>query len=308
VSAVLTCPSVARYACGHCWHDTCLDCGWCAAAGCVCHCELGFEPSEDAPAGPGFWLGTHQPHWLAMAGVPLFVSHRRLAGRRQLPRAAWPWALDSGGFTELSMHGRWETSPGAYVTAVRRYRDEIGRMAWAAPQDWMCEPWITAKTGLSVVEHQARTVGNLLDLRALAPDLPFVPVLQGWSLADYERCAERYERAGLDLTAEPVVGLGSVCRRQATGEAAAIVTTLAARGLRLHGFGFKLGGLAECGHALASADSLAWSLDARRRPPMDGHKHGNCANCLPYALTWRERVVSLLATPRPRQLDLWEAA
>ena len=28
-----------------------------------------------------FYLGTHQPGWLASAGVELFVSHRRLAQR-----------------------------------------------------------------------------------------------------------------------------------------------------------------------------------------------------------------------------------
>jgi O-acetyl-ADP-ribose deacetylase (regulator of RNase III) len=32
-----------------------------------------------------------------------------------------PWALDSGGFTELSLHGRWKATPAAYVAAVRRY-------------------------------------------------------------------------------------------------------------------------------------------------------------------------------------------
>ena len=48
------------------------------------------------------------------------------------------------------------------------------------------------------------------------------------------------------------------------------------------------------GHALASADSLAWSYDARRRPPLPGHTHKNCANCQPYALTWRTRVLNSL--------------
>ena len=52
---------------------------------------------------------------------------------------------------------------------------------WAAPQDWMCEPAIIAKTGLAVVEHQRRTVTNFLELQALAPDLPFIPVLHGWA-------------------------------------------------------------------------------------------------------------------------------
>src|SRR5207248_3954856 len=85
-----------------------------------------------------FYLGTHQPAWLARdLGVPLLVSHRRLASRRSLPRATGPWALDSGGFTELSLYGKWRTDVHAYVAAVRRYSREIGNLDWAAGHDWM---------------------------------------------------------------------------------------------------------------------------------------------------------------------------
>jgi integrase len=84
------------------------------------------------------YLGTHIPSWLNRPlGVPLLVSHRRLAGRRSLPRAVNSWALDSGGFTELDLHGRWQTDEKDYVRSVRRYADEIGNLAWATPQDWM---------------------------------------------------------------------------------------------------------------------------------------------------------------------------
>jgi hypothetical protein len=253
--------------------------------------------------GAGFYLGTHQPGWLGRVEVRLFVSHRTLRGRRTLPRAAAPWALDSGGFTELALHGRWRTTPAQYADAVARYHAEVGRLAWAAPQDWMCEPAMLARTGLSVEAHQARTVDNYCTLRQLAPDLPVIPVVQGWTLPDYLRCLERYQAAGVDLTRVPLVGLGSVCRRQATSQIGAIVAELAAGGLRLHGFGVKLGGLAAYADLLASADSLAWSYAARRRPPLPGcrtHKH--CANCLRYALGWRAQVVATLA--RPRQLRL----
>ena len=91
-------------------------------------------------AGVIFYLGAHQPHWLESAGFPLFVSHRRLRERRSLPRAIAPWALDSGGFTALSGDGTWDMTPGQYVAAVERYAAEIGRLEWAAPMDWMCEP------------------------------------------------------------------------------------------------------------------------------------------------------------------------
>jgi hypothetical protein len=242
-----------------------------------------------------FYLGAHHPHWLERAPFPLFVSHRRLAARRRLPRAATGWALDSGGFTELRLHGRWQTSAADYVAAVRRYREEIGGLEWVAPQDWMCEPFMLAKTGLGIAVHQARTVANYLELRDLAPDLPFIPVLQGWGLDDYVRCAEMYARAGVDLTAEPLVGVGSVCRRQATGEIEVIFHTLASLGLRLHGFGVKAGGLARYADCLASADSLAWSFEARRAAPLPGCSHANCANCLPYAAAWRERALARLS-------------
>lgn len=139
------------------------------------------SPGGTAPtaaAGPTFYLGAHQPHWLRLAGFPLFVSHRQLA-RRSLRPAAGRWALDSGGFTELSMHGQWVTPAAAYAEAVAGYAERVGGLDFAAPQDWMCEPQMISRTGLSVREHQDRTVANYLELRALAPDLPFIPVVQG---------------------------------------------------------------------------------------------------------------------------------
>ena len=256
-----------------------------------------------------FFLGAHHPHWLAnarFAAVPLFVSHRSLGRYKTLPRAVGSWALDSGGFTELSMHGRWVTTPAAYARAVMRYRDEIGGLAWASPQDWMCEPVMLAKTGLAVAEHQRRTIASVLDLRALGA--PVIPVLQGWATGDYWEHVEDYDRAGLDLTREPVVGVGTVCRRQNTGGAATLMHSLASMGLRLHGFGFKATGLRAAGDALASADSLAWSYNARREPalPECRGKHKNCANCPLWALSWREDLLASL--DRGRQLSLMGVA
>jgi hypothetical protein len=172
-----------------------------------------------------FFTGSHRPHWLTFAQVPLFISARTLADYRTTGDD-WPtraagrfgcgiWALDSGGFSELSMFGEWQTDEGKYVGEVRRWRDEIGLLDWAAAQDWMCEPFILAKTGKTIEQHQRLTVENYLTLRMLAPDLPFVPVLQGWTVPDdYLRHVDQYAQAGVDLFAIPRVGLGSVCRRQ----------------------------------------------------------------------------------------------
>src|SRR5690242_18874673 len=92
-----------------------------------------------------FFLGTHQPQWLERMAIPMFVSHRRLTGRRKMPRARGQWALDSGGFSELSMFGKWTITPMQYIEGIRRYVSEIGNLEWAAAQDWMCEPFIIGK-------------------------------------------------------------------------------------------------------------------------------------------------------------------
>jgi hypothetical protein len=212
----------------------------------------------------------------------------------------------------LSRYGTWDhgPTPQQYVTRIRRYREQIGHLSWAAPQDWMCEPFITARTGLPVADHQRRTVDNLLRLRDLGPDLPVIPVLQGWTVSDYLRCADLYDQAGIDLAAEPLVGVGSVCRRQATTQTETLLTVLHARGItRLHGFGVKIGGLLRCGHLLTSADSMAWSFAARRQPPLPGCqiRHINCANCPRFAYQWHHRVAAALARPRYTQLPLFPA-
>lgn len=251
-----------------------------------------------------FYLGTHMPHWLTKPDIPpLFVSVNRLAKRATLPRATGRWSLDSGGFTELSMNGRWTRTAADYITLTRWFRDEIGGLDWAAPQDWMCEPWIVAKTGLTVAEHQHRTVDNYHQLTTDAPDLPFIPVLQGWTLDDYCRHVEMYAESGVDLAEFETVGLGSVCRRQATAEIGTLVATLATGyRLNLHGFGVKGDGLRRYGWLLTSADSMAWSARGRRINPCPHGTAKSCANCLPHALEWRRRA--LQSERRPVQMAL----
>lgn len=260
-----------------------------------------------------YYTGTHEVSWLTKARVPLFISHRRLAGRRSLPRAAGHWALDSGGFSELSLYGEWRTAPEEYNTAVLRYDEEIGELGWAAPQDWMCEPIMLARTGLTVAEHQRRTVDNFVRLQELWAaasdrDSPYMPVLQGWALDDYLRCMDLYERAGVALDRFPVVGVGSVCRRQATGEIADILGAIRRvdPGMPLHGFGVKVRGLKQYAHLLTCADSMAWSYDARRSDPLPGHTHKNCANCLTFAMRWRARVLASLTSPPDPDLFSFE--
>ena len=246
---------------------------------------------------PTFYLGTHQPSWLTSSKFPLFISHKRLARyKRRLPVARCRWALDSGAFSELSTYGRWTVTPEEYVAAVRRYRDEIGRLDWAAPRTDV-RAAIVAKTGLSVQEHQRQTVDNYVRLKELAPDLPFIPVLQGWQLEDYLRCVDDVpsRRASIGRPSRWLASARSVAVKPPTRSDRSW-RRCAGLGLRLHGFGVKTEGLRRYGQYLASADSMAWSFRGRRIHGCRHRRHGRTplseANCQYFASEWRSRVVS----------------
>ena len=246
-----------------------------------------------------FYLGTHKPNWLKLTDVPLFVSRRRLAEVKKLPRALGPWALDSGAFSEIDQHGKWTLSPADYIAEVRRYSAEIGNMQWAAIQDWMCEPQMLAKTGKTIEEHQRLTTHSYLALKWAAPEIPWCPVLQGFEHDDYLRHADEYNRVlPYPIEGCKIVGLGSVCRRQGTKEADSIIWDLHARGFKLHAFGFKITGLEQSAHLLESADSMAWSRAARFDPPLPGCTHKTCSNCIKYAMKWRKNVLDAIRVPK----------
>lgn len=255
-----------------------------------------------------FYLGIPRPDWLRSMAVPVCVSYRQLRGRSTYPARARDvagspiaWVLDSGAFTEVSQNGRWTVPPGQYADYVNELWGRNLGLRWAGIQDWMCEPFILEKTGLTLEEHQERTIQSYETLSALAPRVTWAPTLQGQSPEDYVRHFEAYLSRGHDLRQAEVVGLGSVCRRQKTPEIDAILAALAPLGLRLHGYGVKKLGLERGRYALESSDSMAWSAEAfHRHVILPGHQHGiprwrrslqrmeygNCANCAEYALNY----------------------
>jgi len=259
-----------------------------------------------------FYLGTHRPDWLWKHdhNINWFVSNRTLSKRKNLLPAINEWALDSGGFSEIRLLGRWETTPKEYVAAVKRYKNEIGKLKWAAIQDWMCEDIMLKITGKTIKDHQRLTTMSYLTLRDLAPEINWLPVLQGFELDDYLNHIDQYLKNDVDVTTLKAVGVGSICRRQATLAAQNILLSLSITGVKIHGFGLKITALKnqQVCRSIISADSLAWSFTARKLPPLYGHevKHKNCANCFDFALLWLNKIRKIIENSmRPMTLDEW---
>lgn len=214
-----------------------------------------------------FFTGLHQPSDAPRVRAAFISVHR--SRQRKGPIRARRWIMDSGAFTTLDLHGCYPDSPESYAAEVRRRAtDGSTRPLRAVSQDFMCEPFMLARTGLTLTDHQRLTIERYDAL--LVSDtggVPVMPVLQGYSPESY---VEHIRQYGERLTPRMWVGVGSVCKRNADPSAIRAVLLAIKRtrpDLRLHGFGVKTTSLG-CGlirSLLFSADSMAWSYAARRQ-------------------------------------------
>jgi hypothetical protein len=222
-----------------------------------------------------FYTGMHLPahaHVLARA----FVSWSVLK-RRRSDFAVNEWVLDSGAFTQLDRHHDYTEPPEVYAAAIHRW-SSCGKLDAAVTQDYMCEPFMLAKTGKTVAEHQRLTIERYdaihAELQRLGCTTYLMPVLQGYQPHEYVSHIRQYgERLGYGAW----VGVGSVCKRNGNPDAiAAVLLAIKAErpDLRLHGFGVKTTSLRSklITELLHSADSMAWSFAARREGFQQGIK------------------------------------
>jgi hypothetical protein len=246
-----------------------------------------------------FFVGLHQPADAQHFDLAC-ISINRLRGRRKAIDCG-NVLVDSGAFTELAQHGRYRHTVEEYAAEVRRLHQlGVVSISAAVAQDYMCEPWMLEKTGLTIADHQRLTIDRFDALQACRLPVPIMPVLQGFAPSDYVAHVHQY---GERLTFGMWVGVGSVCKRQ--GDPRAIVAVLQAirsvrPDLRLHGFGVKKTSLLHPGvrEYLYSADSMAWSFAAR--------KQGRNANDWNEAATFVATVNNAAAVGfQPWQLEMF---
>ncbi len=212
-----------------------------------------------------FFVGLHQPSNARHFRRCMLSVNRLLTRVNDFPIGEW--MLDSGAFSEIRRHGCYREAPPAYAERIRRW-SRCGNLVAAVSQDFMCEPFILDRTGLTVDDHQALTIERYDGLRdAVGPAAYVMPVLQGYWPEEYLRHLRSY---GDRLGQGAWVGVGSVCKRNARPEEVeAVLEAIRCErpDLRLHGFGIKLTALASSvvRRCLYSADSMAWSWSARRQ-------------------------------------------
>ncbi len=166
--------------------------------------------------------------------------------------------LDSGGYGAAFYDDGFKFSIDEYAELVQKIRPEY----WAT-MDYPCEP--NVRQGMTVNKRIALTIKNCQKL--LSVGLPgCVPVIQGWELNDYLLCVELMRKANV---IQPVMGIGSICRRGKQAEIVEIVRHLHKElpQTQFHAFGVKINAL-KCNNGeilnyLHSIDTAAWQFNEK---------------------------------------------
>ena len=167
--------------------------------------------------------------------------------------------IDSGGFTAAKRWGSYPWTHQQYVDWIRATsRDVI--LDFCAVMDYACEPNVDRSILATNKDRIKATIKNEMELKRIAPDLPWLPVLQGDNLL--ERAYDLDRRCKLGALPAGYAGLGSVCGRGAGG-AKSVVKFYADQlpGVRYHGFGMHIQALDDDAvyNAIRSWDSYSWN-------------------------------------------------
>lgn len=176
-------------------------------------------------------------------------------------------AADCGGFVATRIWGEYKYSAAHYVDWLHSWRPQ-----WAATMDYCCENEITTGNAGIVRERQNRTTENAYHFWQTYHDTPWVwvPTIQGWHVADYERHAlqlkplitEMFSHYGPQSAFR--VGIGTLCARASAKTIQEVVSMVSRTlpGVPLHLWGVKLSVMKSTlmlPEHVASVDSAAWN-------------------------------------------------
>ncbi len=203
--------------------------------------------------------------WAMRRGVREWAGWR-LAPLANLPERA-DCMLDSGGFTAHVTYRGFPWTIAQYLDLAAAYPFRL-----FASLDYPAEHEIAGDRA-AVRERISRTIAANRETRRQAEDRGLedrlMPVLQGRTPEDFERCADAL---AWSIVPGRTIGVGSMCRRQTRGPDGLVAVlehldrVLPAR-VRLHAFGVKgdaLPYLRHLEHRVVSIDSQAYGVAARR--------------------------------------------
>jgi hypothetical protein len=167
--------------------------------------------------------------------------------------------IDSGGFTAAKRWGRYPWTPAQYADWIAEESRDV-QLDFCATMDYACEKTVNRSILTTNKERIEESIQNELACRQVAPDLPWLPVLQGDNLAEREFDLSLRRRLG--LIPATFAGLGSICGRGVVGARQVIkFYRHQLPGVKYHAFGLHVQALDddEVFMAVRSWDSYSWN-------------------------------------------------
>ena len=195
-------------------------------------------PNIMISAGPS-WLNGKWHNWNGLSPERLFI--------------------DSGGFSFFKKWGEYPFDLETYLSFIYNLKEQYP-LELCAVMDYPCEIEANRTKLKTNKDRIEATVRNAVECIDADPNLPWIPVIQGFSLEEYLHCVDLYEQVGIRLD---YIAVGSVCARKGNLHSIRrILTKIRDRTkARLHSFGLSLTYLkdSQIHNAVYSSDSAAWN-------------------------------------------------
>lgn len=169
--------------------------------------------------------------------------------------------IDSGGFQLIGKFGEYPFTTDDYVSFVNKISPD-----YCATLDYPCDGLdrIMPHIKLTNKERIERTVNNSISILDHDVDAKVIPVIQGYSLDEYQYCLDRLKEQGL---MRGRMAVGSVCIRKRKQEVKDILRLIRkCTSAKLHVFGLNMVFLHddEIRTLVDSFDTFAWFFRASR--------------------------------------------
>jgi hypothetical protein len=211
---------------------------------------------------PDWQSGLHIPaeNVLISAATLWHKTRKKFTNPNFLPRTTKRIFIDSGGFTFLT---KWEK----YPFTIDEFIDFLGILQEKQPieqvaiLDYPCEPDVNRSEYKTNFDRIRATVENAVVCFDKAPEINWIPVIQGYYLHEYLDCLSLYEERGIK---SEKWAIGSVCQRRDIAGPRKIITRLkkTMSNKKLHAFGISIRLLKDLQiwNSLFSSDSASWQL------------------------------------------------
>ena len=184
--------------------------------------------------------------------------------RTHIPDTVEQVFLDSGGYSFFSYYPDYPFTIEEYINLANIIKDQSG-ITRVVTLDYPCEPDINRSRVSTNEERIQKTVSNAVECIQYDETIPWLPVIQGYTIDEYLYCVDLYKDAGIT---SDYWAIGSICSRKGFPyKIRRIITTLSeALQSKIHAFGISLKYLydPQIFNNIYSSDSAAWVWGATK--------------------------------------------